>query len=272
MARTRKRFGQHFLLPAWANKLVDAIAPADDDVFVEIGPGRGALTYPLARRSARIVAVEIDRDLAADLQRTAPTNVSVLVQDILEADLESLAREYSGARGIRIAGNLPYNISSPILFRLLDAHRRTGLIRDATVMLQRELVDRLAARPGTKEYGVLTVLTRLHADVTPVLRLPPGAFRPAPKVWSAVARLTFGPPKVEVRNPERFERVVKALFSQRRKTVLNAVRRLCEDAGDAGRLLEAAGIAPGRRPETLDLPELSALTELLDAAPPRAVL
>jgi 16S rRNA (adenine1518-N6/adenine1519-N6)-dimethyltransferase len=268
----RRRFGQHFLAADWAVRVVDAIAPAPDDVFLEIGPGRGAVTRPLAARCREIVAVEVDRDLAAQLRHSAPPNVTVLLADILEADLDGLIRSHAGGRGLRVAGNLPYNISSPILFRLLQSHRRTGALRDATVMLQREVVDRLAAQPCTRDYGVLTILMRVHADVTTLLRLPPGAFRPPPKVWSSVARLAFGPPKVDLPRPDRFEQVVKALFSQRRKTVLNAVRRLCPDPADAPRLLERSGIAPGRRPETLDLPELAALTQLLDDSGLRAVL
>jgi 16S rRNA (adenine1518-N6/adenine1519-N6)-dimethyltransferase len=270
--RPRKRFGQHFLSPEWARKVVDAIAPEAGETLLEIGPGRGALTVPLAARAGRVVAVEIDRDLAADLQRTAPANVSVVAGDFLDMDLEALVREHAPHGGLRIAGNLPYNVSSPILFRLIGVHRATGLLRDATVMLQREVVERLAARAGTSEYGVLTILTRLYADVKTVLTLPPGAFRPAPKVWSAVARLSFTPPKVAVADPALFERVVKGLFSQRRKKVLNALKPLCEDAGAAQALLAAAGIDPARRPETLDLPELAALTQLLGSGRSRAVL
>jgi 16S rRNA (adenine1518-N6/adenine1519-N6)-dimethyltransferase len=201
-----------------------------------------------------------------------PPNVTVLTADFLEVDLDKLLREHAGDLSVRVAGNLPYNVSSPILFRLLEVHRRTGRLRDATVMLQRELVDRLAARPGTKDYGVLTVLARLHADVTTLLTLPPGAFRPVPKVSSAVARLTFTAAKVDVPDLERFGRVVKALFSQRRKTVLNALKPLCQEPSEAARLLAVANIAPQRRPETLDLPDLAALAALLGSSRGRAVL
>ena len=270
--RPRKRFGQHFLSPDWARKVVDAIAPAPDETFLEIGPGRGALTTLLASRARHVVAVEIDRDLAFDLQRSAPPNVEVVTADFLEMDLEALVREAAPSIGLRVAGNLPYNISSPILFRLIAVHRATRLLHDATVMLQREVVERLAAPPGTSDYGVLTILARLHADAQTLLTLPPGAFRPAPKVWSAVARLAFREAGPQVADPALFERLVKGLFSQRRKKVANALKPLCEDPAAAPALLAAAGIDPGRRPETLDLPELAALSELLGAGKGRAVL
>jgi 16S rRNA (adenine1518-N6/adenine1519-N6)-dimethyltransferase len=272
LATARKRFAQHFLSDEWARKVVDAIAPAADDLFLEIGPGRGALTRPLAARAARVIAVEIDRDLAGELQRTVPPNVSVITADFLDLDLQDIAREHAGNHGLRIAGNLPYNISSPIIFRLIDAHRRTGLVRDATVMLQRELVERLSAQRGTKEYGVLTILARLHADIRTLLALPPRAFRPVPRVWSAVARLSFTAPKVAVSDPAWFERLVKTLFSHRRKTVLNALKPLVSGGPEARRVLEQARIDPSRRPETLDLPELALLTEVLGSSGSRAVL
>ncbi|HSL21691.1 MAG TPA: 16S rRNA (adenine(1518)-N(6)/adenine(1519)-N(6))-dimethyltransferase RsmA [Vicinamibacterales bacterium] len=268
MRAVRKRFGQHFLRPEWIAAVVRAIAPSPTDVFLEIGPGQGALTRPLAARASRVVAVEIDRDLAEDLRRTAPPNVSVVTGDVLEFDIASLAREAAPADGLRVAGNLPYNVSSPVLFRLIDAHRQTGLLRDATVMLQREVVDRLAAQPGTREYGVLTVMLRLHAEVEPVLTLSPGAFRPPPKVHSALARFRFTPPRVALRDPARFEQVVKALFSQRRKTVVNAVKPLCPDPGAAAAAVAAAGLDPRRRPETLDLAELAVLAGLLSSGNP----
>jgi 16S rRNA (adenine1518-N6/adenine1519-N6)-dimethyltransferase len=263
MSSPRKRFGQHFLASDWARKVVGAIAPAKDDVFLEIGPGTGALTRPLAAAARQIVAIEIDRDLAADLSRQVPANVSILTGDVLDLDLESLVREQAPAEGLRVAGNLPYNISSPILIRLLEVHQRTRLLRDATVMLQREVVDRMTALPGTRDYGVLTIMLRLHADVELRLSLPPGAFRPAPKVWSAVARFRFRPPQVEVTRPDLFEQVVKTVFSQRRKTLANALKPLRPEPGAAAALLGRAGIDPRRRPETLDLPEIAALTALL---------
>lgn len=266
MPRARKRFGQHFLSPEWARRVAAAAEPSADDVFLEIGPGTGVLTRPLAERARQVVAVEIDRDLAAGLEASRPLNVSIVVGDVLELDLDGLVREWAPANGLRVAGNLPYNISSPILFRLIAAHRATRLLRDATLMLQREVVERLVAEPGTREYGVLTVLVRLYASAKQVLQLPPGAFRPRPKVFSSVVHLAFGEPRVRLTDPDRFERLVKALFAHRRKTTLNGLKAVCPDPRSAPRVLEAAGIDPRRRPETLDLPELAALSELLGSA------
>ena len=178
-------------------------AATPDDSILEIGPGRGAITRPLAAQAGRLLAIEIDRDLAADLEAAALPNVTVVTGDVLSVDLVPIITDWLGAppgpaNQIRIVGNLPYNISSPILFALLDLAARTDGVRDAMLMLQKEVADRLVAKVGTGDYGVLTVLTALNADVTRVLSLPPGAFRPPPKVHSAVVRLAFRPPKVDV--------------------------------------------------------------------------
>jgi 16S rRNA A1518/A1519 N6-dimethyltransferase RsmA/KsgA/DIM1 with predicted DNA glycosylase/AP lyase activity len=194
----RKRFGQHFLEPAWVAKIIASLDASPTDRFIEIGPGRGALTGPLAPLVAELVAVEIDRDLAAHLSTTLglvarghategargdpwnaegpATNTVVVTADVLAVDLGSLVpREHLPAR---VVGNLPYNISAPILFRLFAASAGGAVIRDATVMLQEEVADRLMAEPGTSEYGVLTVYTALHARATRLLTLPPGACPP----------------------------------------------------------------------------------------------
>jgi 16S rRNA (adenine1518-N6/adenine1519-N6)-dimethyltransferase len=267
--RVRKRFGQHFLERPWAERLVDTIAPAPGDLFVEIGPGGGALTLPLAAAGARVVAVEIDRDLAAALQARAPEGVSVVRADILDVDVPGLA----GGHRARLVGNLPYHLSSPILFKLIDWHRSSGLLIDATLMLQREVADRLAARPGTGEYGPLAIITGLHADVTRLFTLPPGAFRPPPTVRSAVVRLRFRPPPVAVADEQVFTAMVRALFTRRRKTLLNALRPFAAVRGrEAGAALEAAGLDARRRPETLQLSELAGLAEQFPAMGGRAVL
>jgi 16S rRNA (adenine1518-N6/adenine1519-N6)-dimethyltransferase len=245
-------------------KLVAAIDPAPDDLFLEIGPGRGALTWPLASRSAAVIAVEIDRDASAALRRQAPANVAIVEADILKTDLVRLARDHAANRPLRVVGNLPYNISSPIIARLLRLHRSGVGLRDATVMLQLEVAERLAAGPGSRDYGVLSILTALHADVEPLLVLPPGAFRPAPKVRSAVVRMRFREPQVDVQNADVFEAAVKAIFSQRRKTLSNALRPLATSRGaDAARLVAEAGIDGRRRPETLSLEELARLARAL---------
>jgi 16S rRNA (adenine1518-N6/adenine1519-N6)-dimethyltransferase len=256
MMRPKKRYGQHFLQGAWADKVVDAIAPDADDRFVEIGPGPGALTLRLAPRVAHLTAVELDPEMVAALQPHLPANVTLIQQDFLEADFTSIA----GDINVRVAGNLPYNISSPILFRLLAAHRSGGRVADATLMLQREVADRIVARPGTKDYGVLSIFVQLHADVRRVLALPPGAFRPAPKVHSAVLQLTFRPPAVPIDDERQFEAMVRSMFTQRRKTLSNALKPYADGRGRlAAEALATAGIDPARRPETLQLQELSRL-------------
>jgi 16S rRNA (adenine1518-N6/adenine1519-N6)-dimethyltransferase len=266
--RARKRFAQHFLETAWVNKLVAATGIGPEDSVLEIGPGRGAITRPLAAQAGRLLAVEVDRDLAADLESAALPHVTVVTGDVLSVDLGPIVAEWLGAAAgpanqIRIVGNLPYNISSPILFRLLDFAAATNGVRDAMLMLQKEVADRLVAKVGTGEYGVLTVLTGVHADVTRVLSLPPGAFRPSPKVHSAVVRLTFRPPNVEIADQKLFVRMVRTMFTQRRKTIANALKPFAADLGlDAAGALAAAGIDPKRRPETLELAEMAALARV----------
>jgi len=217
----RKRFGQHFLEPAWVPKVIAAVDARPDDTFIEIGPGRGALTRPLAERVRRVIAYEIDRDLAADLRRAAIANVEVIEGDFLHANPPTPDSRF--ASPVRVAGNLPYNVASPIMFQLLDWSRRGVPLADATLMLQREVADRLLAEPGSHEYGVLTVLVRHRAAVERLLSLPPGAFRPAPKVRSAVVRLRFHPPDPAVQDEAAFERIVKQAFSQRRKMLSNVL-------------------------------------------------
>jgi 16S rRNA (adenine1518-N6/adenine1519-N6)-dimethyltransferase len=266
--RPRRRFAQHFLEPAWVDKLASAIAPGPDQRFLEIGPGRGALTLALARQAARVLAVEIDRDLAADLARRAPDNVRVLEADVLRTDLVSLLRsEYGPEPRARIAGNLPYNISSPILFGLMRASTEPALIEDATLLIQSEVADRLVAAPGTKTYGVLTILVGLGAEVARLVDVPPGAFRPQPRVWSSLVRLRFRPPAVAIPDERYFELVVRRTFQHRRKMLLNAVAPLFgrDGAAPAGRTLDRIGIDGRRRPETLSLAELARLVEALRA-------
>ena len=261
MTRTRKRFGQHFLEPVWADKVVGAIAPSAGDSFLEIGPGPGILTLKLAPKVARLVAVEIDRDLAASLGPRLPSNATIVTADVLEADLHG-ALTAAGAPGpIRVAGNLPYNISSPILFRLLAlASERTVI--DATLMLQREVADRIAASPGTPEYGVLSVLMQWRTDVERLLTIPPGAFRPPPDVRSALIRLTFRTPSVAVKDPALFERMVRSMFTQRRKTLANALAAFGRETGaNPAQVLARAGIDPRRRAETLEIVEIARLAD-----------
>lgn len=257
--KARKRFGQHFLEPAWVTRMVDRMEIRPDDTVLEIGPGRGALTRPLAERAARVIAVEIDRVLAAELPGLMPPNVRVIEGDILDLDLPALLADER--RPVRVAGNLPYNVSSPILFRLLAAAQGGALIADATLMLQKEVADRLVAAPGGGDYGVLAVQTQLAADVDRLLNLPPGAFRPPPKVSSAVVRLRFRPPVADPGDPAVFERLVRGVFLQRRKTLSNALKPVAHQLGrEAAPLLAAAGIDGGRRPEELSVAEFAAIS------------
>jgi 16S rRNA (adenine1518-N6/adenine1519-N6)-dimethyltransferase len=274
-------------VPAWADKVAAVIAPLPADRFLEIGPGPGVLTSRLAAKAASVTAVEIDRDLAAGLRQIVPPNVEIVTADILDVDLVA----YAGAAPLRVAGNLPYNISSAILFKLLATEKRgqprpeitqdvkrgqspllarngdSHLFLDATLMLQREVADRLAARPGTKDYGVLTILTAVHADVERLLTLPPGAFRPAPKVHSAVVRLTFVPSRVAPALEPTFERMVRVMFTQRRKTLGNALRPFAESLErNALAALSAAAVDPAARPETLDLAALTRLAAVFGPA------
>jgi 16S rRNA (adenine1518-N6/adenine1519-N6)-dimethyltransferase len=236
----RKRFGQNFLADAhYVDRIVAAVDPRPGETIVEIGPGLAALTGKLVERAGRVVAIEIDRDLAARLrERFSPERLQLIEGDALAFDFASLGRD------LRIVGNLPYNISSPLLFHLASFADR---LRDVTVMLQKEVVDRITAEPATPDYGRLSVMLQSQFDVRRLLTVPPGAFRPAPKVDSAVARLVplrGRAPRIDDR--ELFARIVMAAFSQRRKTLRNAL------AGIAGpETLADARIDPGARGETL---------------------
>ena len=272
--RPRKRFGQHFLADAWAVKVVKTIDVQPQDVLLEIGAGAGAITVPLAATGAPLLAVEIDRDLAADLATKVPPNVSIITADFLKTDVlpfltalqpnlpPAITGAASGsghARRFRVVGNLPYNISSPILFRLIELSRAYGVFTDATLMVQREVADRLVAKPGSKAYGVLSVFAQIYADIERKLDLPPTAFSPPPKVRSSIVRLTFRPSPVRIVDDFVFQQVVKVAFMQRRKMLTNALRHF--DA-TAPAVLALAGIDGKRRPETLTLAEFAKLTEL----------
>ena len=267
----RKRFGQHFLEPAWVDKVIHTIAPKPDEHFIEIGPGAGALTRPLAARAKHVTAFEIDRDLAAGLRDEAIPNVDIVEGDFLEAGsgfrvLGSGSVPGSGS-SLRVAGNLPYNVASPILFKLVELHASGLPLADATVMLQREVADRLVAGPGSREYGVLSILIGHSARAEIVLRLPAGAFRPPPKVLSALVRLRFHEPDPPVRNSTLFQGLVQAVFTRRRKTLANALLAFPPSvAATPSRILDAAGIDGVRRPETLSIAEFARLADALDAA------
>jgi 16S rRNA (adenine1518-N6/adenine1519-N6)-dimethyltransferase len=258
-AGAKKRFGQHFLEPAWVARLIDALEPGPADTFIEIGPGRGALTVPLAPRVGRLIAIEIDRDLARALPAKLPPHVRIVEADVLTVNLAELLSHES--LPVRVVGNLPYNVASPILFRLLHAADDGRAIRDATVMLQKEVADRVAARSGGDDYGALGIQVSLLADVDRVMTLPPGAFRPPPKVTSSVVRLRFRPPVADVGDLATFERVVRGIFQQRRKTLQNALKPVADALGrSAAELIERSGVDGTKRPEELAVGELAALS------------
>ena len=260
---SRPRFAQHFLEPAWVDRLVGIIAPSLDDTFLEIGAGRGALTLALARSGARVVAVEIDHLLVERLRRDVPSNVRVVTADFLTLDLDRIEELSTGP--LRAVGNLPYGVSSPILLRLLRLSDHGARIRDAVLMFQREVADRVTAEPGTRHWGPLAVAVRLRAQPRKALAIPAGAFRPMPKVQSAVVTLRFCPSPVTVRDPLLLDRLVRSIFSQRRKTAVNALRPLVSQMSDcsADEVFERAGVAPHVRPGELELAELAELSEVL---------
>ncbi len=250
--RARKRFGQHFLHdPAVVARIAAAIAPGPDDTLVEIGPGTGALTAALLDAAGTLHAVEIDRDLARVLdERFGERGLRLHQGDALDFDFAALA---TGPASLRVVGNLPYNISTPLVFRLLRAR---DVIRDMHFMLQREVVTRMAAPPGGRDYGRLSVMVQLHCRVEALFRVGPGAFTPAPRVDSAVVRLT---PRATLpltgTRLEDFGRLVTAAFARRRKTLRNALGGLREPAQ-----MVAAGVDPTVRPETLSVADFVALT------------
>ena len=260
--RPRQRFAQHFLV---ARGVIEAIAklvrPADDEVVVEIGPGRGALTEVLLAAVDRLVAVEIDRDLVALLRaRPSADKLHLIEGDILQVDLGEVLRD-AGGRRLLVVGNLPYNITAPLLFRLL-AH--ADCISRAIVMVQREVAQRLAASPGSKDYSLLSVLVAMRAEVELRLQVGRDCFRPVPAVDSSVVELRFAPkPRYAVEDTDCFDRLVRRAFGQRRKMLRNSLLGLNPAAGRPwlAELGQQAGIELTRRPEELSLEEFVRLSD-----------
>ncbi len=254
-----KRFGQHFLSDQKIlTAIVEALAPTPSDTVVEVGPGRGSLTDILAERSARVIAVEIDRALVAQLRekyRDRPT-VEIVEGDFLETDLTALA-----GKDFLLIGNVPYNITTPILFKTLEP----PIPARSVFLVQREVAERMAAAPGTGSYGALSVNVAAVAEVEQVLTVPASAFRPPPKVDSAVVRLTpRAEPLVALESLEAFRTFVQAAFGLRRKQmvrVLRTVRGLSADR--AAELLERVGIDPSARPEVVAPAEFARLFEVV---------
>ena len=256
----RRALGQHFLRDSGiARAIVDLVAPTANDLVVEIGPGEGALTAELVQRAGKVIALEVDPVLAARLRARLP-GAEIIDADARTWDYRTPAAPPRGR--VLVVGNLPYSVGKPILMALVTA--RTA-IDTMALMLQREVAERVAAGPGSRVYGSLSVLTQLYCDVTLVLRVPPGAFRPPPKVESAVIRLdVLGKPRVAVADERRFHVVVRAAFAQRRKTLANALAAGLGRPADVLRAAaESAGIDPSRRAETLTISEFAELTARL---------
>lgn len=250
--KPRKRFGQNFLTDRnIVGKIVTAISPKPGDNLVEIGPGLGAMTLPLLEKAGRLQAVELDRDLIPRLRERCRDAGELVIHeaDALEFDFSALA---APERPLRLVGNLPYNISTPLLFHLIEY---IPVIRDMHFMLQKEVVDRMAAPPDTEDYGRLSVMLQYHCKVEPLFAVPPAAFNPRPKVDSKIVRLLpHSAPPFPVADYRDFSALVKQAFGQRRKTLRNTLKPML-DADD----IAALGIDPGVRAETLGLAEFASL-------------
>ncbi len=264
-AQAKKHLGQNFLHERTViDRIVQAVNPKPGDRLVEIGPGQGAITFPLLDRHGALTVIEFDRDLIFPLTEAARAHgtLTVIHRDVLKVDFSALAADDDHNPGdaasttIRLVGNLPYNLSSPILFHALD---HAAAISDMTFMLQKEVVDRMASGPGSKVYGRLSVMLQAYCTVIPLFTVPPGAFRPAPKVDSAVVRLVpHAPETIGIRDRELFARVVRDAFGQRRKTLRNALSKVCDTSA-----IEAAGASPTARAEQIDVADFIRLANSL---------
>ena len=247
----RKRFGQHFLTDTTlVDRMVRAIAPTDDQIVVEIGPGRGALTLPLLDAIQHLHVVELDRDVISRLGHTiSAQRITIHAADAMKFDFRSLAKD---GKKIRVVGNLPYNISTPLLFHLLE---QVDCIHDMHFMLQKEVVDRLTAAPSTPDWGRLSVMVQYYCHNDYLFFVPPEAFSPPPRVDSAVVRLTpYAEPPHPVDNFKMFRQLVTQAFSQRRKVISNALKSLL-----SADQIRAAGADPSSRPDAVSLSDYVAL-------------
>lgn len=244
-APPKKSLGQHFLTDrSYIDKIVMAVNPQPGDRLVEIGPGQGAITFPLLRKHGELTAIEFDRDLITPLMEASEGvgRLTIIHKNVLDVDFGKLADDGK----IRLVGNLPYNLSSPILFHAIE---HAASIHDMVFMLQKEVVDRMAAEPGSKVYGRLSVMLQAYCRVDSLFVVPPGAFRPPPKVDSAVARLVpRDASAIGIADHRRFEEVVRAAFGQRRKTLRNALGGTC-----SSEQIEAAGLRPDARAEQIEV-------------------
>lgn len=256
--RPRKRFGQNFLHdPGIIQRIVQTIAPQPGDNLVEIGPGQGAITNEMLPLVGKMHAIELDRDLVGPLAQRCATlgDLQIHNEDALKFDFSLLS---SPDRPLRVVGNLPYNISTPLLFHLLE---QSAHIKDMHFMLQKEVVERMAAKPGSKTYGRLSITLQARAEVESLFHIGPGAFNPPPKVDSAFVRLQpWKSPPYPIDDWEVFARVVAQAFSQRRKTLRNSMKQIASEA-----TILAAGLNPGTRPEQLSVADFAKLSNLITA-------
>ncbi len=254
--RARKRFGQNFLSdPGIIQRIIQSINPRQGDRIIEIGPGLGALTCPILKQIGEMDVIELDRDIIPKLQLNCGLDSKLHIHnvDVLKFDFASLDQD----QPLRIIGNLPYNISTPIIFHLVEY---SSIIQDMFFMLQKEVVERLAARPDTSNYSRLSVMAQYYFKVTPLFLVPPESFQPVPKVDSAIVRLIPHKDKpVQVDNEEAFGKLVSQAFSQRRKTLRNVLRELC-----TADQIEAAGIDPASRAQSLTLQQFADLFSQLN--------
>ncbi len=252
----KKSLGQHFLHDhGIIHSIIRAVNPQPGDRLVEIGPGQGALTFPLLDRHGELTVIEFDRDLIFPLTQAARAHgtLTVIHRDVLQVDFSTLAGDEAP---LRLVGNLPYNLSTPILFHALE---HAAAIADMVFMLQKEVVDRMGAGPGSKVYGRLSVMLQAYCTVTPLFDVPPTAFRPPPKVDSAVVRLVpRAPETIGIIDHARFAHVVRDAFGQRRKTLRNALSKLCDSNA-----IEAAGVRPDARAEQLPVADFVRLANSL---------
>ena len=254
-----KSLGQNFLIDQnILNKIIDGIRIKEDDCVLEVGPGVGTLTRELARRAKYVAAIEIDKRLLPILDETLKgfNNIHIVNDDILKADLESIVQDYFNGHSFKVVGNLPYYITTPVIMRFLEE----GLPAESLIfMVQKEVADRLAAKPGTKDYGALTVAVKYYADIRVVAKAPASVFMPSPKVDSmAVALDRRDDYSLKTVDPNIFFTVVKAAFSKRRKTLINALSTYSELNMEKNLMLDVlkeCGIDPSLRGETLDIPD-----------------
>jgi len=259
--RPRKSLGQHFLVdPVWIERIIHCIHPQAEETLLEIGPGRGALTLPLLERVRQLQIIEIDNDLVLRWQQRAQQDQRLVVHhaDVMNFDFSSVLANNAS---VRLVGNLPYNIASPLIVKLLDYNHG---ISDMIFMVQKEVADRITSPPGSRQYGRLSVMVQWLADVESLFTVAPGAFFPPPRVQSSVIRLRpLLKPRFTVSNPDTYRLLVRTAFSQRRKTLRNCLKKLFTPA-----MFQAAGIDPTLRPEQLSPADFCRLEQILSRENP----